>query len=169
MIGNLSDAAVEAMSIATAESQRFSQYYVGTEHLFIGLCKMNDPDLARGFEEAGFDAVYWRRKVRAAISVAGSSTAAENIEITPTTRLFPLKIGQNVKAQLENDLSLELDAVPRLNGAIKTAVEVGDNGSRELFEKILIDEEHHVDWLEAQLHIISEIGVENYLAQQMHE
>ena len=85
------------------------------------------------------------------------------------TELFPLKIGQSVKAQLENDLALELDAVPRLNGAIKTAVEVGDNGSRELFEKILIDEEHHVDWLEAQLHIISEIGVENYLAQQMHE
>jgi bacterioferritin len=85
------------------------------------------------------------------------------------TELFPLKIGQNVKSQLENDLALELDAVPRLNGAIKTAVEVGDNGSRELFEKILIDEEHHVDWLEAQLHIIAEIGVENYLAQQMHE
>jgi bacterioferritin len=85
------------------------------------------------------------------------------------TELFPLKIGQNVKAQLQNDLALELDAVPRLNGAIKTAVEVGDNGSRELFEKILIDEEHHVDWLEAQLHIISEIGVENYLAQQMHD
>ncbi len=85
------------------------------------------------------------------------------------TELFPLKIGQNVKAQLENDLALELAAVPRLNGAIKTAVEVGDNGSRELFEKILIDEEHHVDWLEAQLHIISEIGVENYLAQQMHD
>ncbi len=85
------------------------------------------------------------------------------------TELFPLKIGQSVKAQLENDLALELAAVPRLNGAIKTAVEVGDNGSRELFEKILIDEEHHVDWLEAQLHIISEIGVENYLAQQMHD
>jgi len=85
------------------------------------------------------------------------------------TELFPLKIGQNVKAQFENDLSLELDAVPRLNAAIKTAVEVGDNGSRELFEKILIDEEHHVDWLEAQLHIIAEIGVENYLAQQLHE
>ena len=85
------------------------------------------------------------------------------------TELFPLKIGQSVKAQLENDLALELDAVPRLNGAIKTAVEVGDNGSRELFEKVLIDEEHHVDWLEAQLHIIAEIGVENYLAQQMHE
>ena len=83
--------------------------------------------------------------------------------------LFPLKIGQNVKDQLGNDLALEFAAVTRLNNAIKTAVEAGDNGSRELFEKILIDEEHHVDWLEAQLHAIQEIGIENYLAQQMHE
>ena len=83
--------------------------------------------------------------------------------------LFPLKIGQNVKDQLGNDLALEFAAVTRLNNAIKTAVEAGDNGSRELFEKILIDEEHHVDWLEAQLHAIQEIGIENYLAQQLHE
>ena len=83
--------------------------------------------------------------------------------------LFPLKIGQNVKDQLGNDLALEFAAVTRLNNAIKTAVEAADNGSRDLFEKILIDEEHHVDWLEAQLHAIQEIGIENYLAQQLHE
>ena len=69
----------------------------------------------------------------------------------------------------ENDLALEVAAVARLNSAIATAVEAGDNGSRELFEKILTDEEHHIDWLEAQLHIIQEIGIENYLAQQVHE
>jgi bacterioferritin len=85
------------------------------------------------------------------------------------TELFPLRIGRTVPEQLSNDLALELDAIPRLNAAIKVAVEVGDNGSRELFEKILTDEEHHVDWLEAQLHIIEEIGAENYLAQQIHE
>jgi bacterioferritin len=83
--------------------------------------------------------------------------------------LFPLKIGATVKEQLENDLSLEIAAVARLNSAIKTAVEAGDNGSRDLFEKILTDEEGHIDWLEAQLHMIQEIGIENYLAQQMHE
>ena len=83
MIGNLSESAVDAMTIATAESQRFSQYYVGTEHLFIGLCKVNDSELAEAFQEAGFDPVYWRRKVRAAISVAGASTAGENIDLTP--------------------------------------------------------------------------------------
>jgi bacterioferritin len=83
--------------------------------------------------------------------------------------LFPLRIGQNVKQQLENDLQLEYAAVARLNDAIRKAVEVGDNGSRDLFEKILTDEEHHIDYLEAQLHIVQEAGYENYLAQQMKE
>jgi bacterioferritin len=83
--------------------------------------------------------------------------------------LFPLRIGQNVKQQFENDLALELEAIPRLNKAIEAAIAAGDNGSRELFEKILIDEEHHVDYLEAQLHMIQELGYENYLAQQIKE
>ena len=47
-------------------------------------------------------------------------------------------------------------------------VAAGDNGSRELLEKILVDEEEHVDWLEAQLHAIEEMGIQNYLAQQLH-
>ena len=85
------------------------------------------------------------------------------------TDMFPIKVGRNVKEQLENDLKLELDAIPRLNAAIKQATEVADNASRELFEEILVDEEHHVDWLEAQLHMIQEIGFDNYLAQQMHK
>jgi bacterioferritin len=85
------------------------------------------------------------------------------------TELFPIRIGQNVKAQFENDLALELEAVPRLNKAVAVATGVGDNGSRELFEKILVDEEEHVDWLEAQLHMIQEVGIENYLAAQINE
>jgi len=84
------------------------------------------------------------------------------------TELFPIKVGGDVKAQLENDLALELDAVPRLNAAIKAASEAGDNGSRELFKQILLEEEHHIDYLEGQLHIVEEIGLDNYLAQQMH-
>jgi bacterioferritin len=85
------------------------------------------------------------------------------------SELFPLRIGKDVKAQFENDLKLELEAVPRLNEAIKVATEAGDNGSRELFEKILVDEEEHVDWLEAQLHMISEVGLQNYLAEQIRD
>ena len=83
--------------------------------------------------------------------------------------LLPLRIGKNVKQQFENDLALELEALPRLNAAIKHATEVGDNGSRDLFEKILVDEEEHVDWLEAQLHMISEVGLDNFLATQIHK
>lgn len=79
------------------------------------------------------------------------------------TELFPLRIGANIKQQFENDLAVELEALPRLNRAIRTATEEHDNGSRELFEKILVDEEHHVDFLEAQLHQIAEMGYENYL------
>jgi bacterioferritin len=82
---------------------------------------------------------------------------------------FKINIGQNVKAQIENDLQVELDAVKRLNDGIATCVKAGDNGSRDLLEGILTDEEEHIDWLEAQLHSIEEMGIENYLAQQLHE
>lgn len=81
--------------------------------------------------------------------------------------LFTLRIGQSVKEQIQFDLDLEYQAVPRLNRAVNAAVAAGDNGSRDLFESILKDEEHHVDYLEAQLHMISEMGYENYLAQNM--
>jgi bacterioferritin len=82
---------------------------------------------------------------------------------------FKINIGQNVKAQLQNDLNVEYDAVKRLNAGIETCVNAGDNGSRELLEKILVDEEEHIDWLEAQLHAIGQMGIENYLAQQLDE
>ena len=92
------------------------------------------------------------------------------LEGTPNmTDIGPIKVGKNVKAQLENDLTLELDAVKHLNGAIRAAVEAGDNASRALFEEILKDEEEHVDYLEGQLHAMGEMGVENYVAQQLHK
>jgi bacterioferritin len=78
-----------------------------------------------------------------------------------------LTIGQNVRDQLNNDLKLELDAVAMYNHAVKVARDEGDNASRELFERLLKDEETHVDWLEAQLHLIQEIGYERYLSQQL--
>ena len=81
--------------------------------------------------------------------------------------LNPLKVGQNVKEQYECDLSLELEAVPQLNAAIEDAVAAGDNGSRDLFETILKDEEDHVDWLEAQMQAIDDMGLGVYLSQQL--
>jgi bacterioferritin len=82
---------------------------------------------------------------------------------------FKINIGQNLKQQLQNDLDLEYNAVKRLNDGIKQCVATGDNGSRELLEKILVDEEHHIDWLEGQLYMIKEMTYENYLAQQIGE
>ncbi len=92
------------------------------------------------------------------------------LEGTPNmTDIGPIKVGKNVKAQLENDMALELAAVKQLNGAIKLATEAGDNASRALFEEILADEEDHVDHIEGQLHALAEMGLENYVAQQLHK
>ena len=80
-----------------------------------------------------------------------------------------LNIGKNVKEQLESDLKLEISAVALYNNAVKLAREEGDNASRELFERLLKDEEQHVDWLEAQVYLIQEIGYERYLSQQIKD
>jgi len=85
------------------------------------------------------------------------------------TDYFKINIGQNVKAQIQNDLNVEYDAVKRLNAGVETCVNAGDNGSRDLLEGILTDEEEHIDYLEAQLHAIGEMGIENFLAQHLHE
>jgi bacterioferritin len=85
------------------------------------------------------------------------------------TEPMKINIGSNVKDQLEGDLKLELEGVAMYNQAVKVAREEGDNASRELFERILKEEEGHVDWLEAQLHQIKELGYERYLSQQIRE
>lgn len=82
-------------------------------------------------------------------------------------RLGKLNIGETVPEQFESDLKLEHEALERLRRGIELCVKHGDYGTRELFERILRDEEHHVDWLEAQLAIIKEIGKEKYLAEQL--
>ena len=84
-------------------------------------------------------------------------------------RLFPVRVGETVAEQLELDLAVEHEAVPRLNRAIELCVEVGDNGTRELLADILVSEEEHVDWLETQLETIRQIGLELYLSQQLQD
>lgn len=82
-------------------------------------------------------------------------------------RLGKINIGETVKEQLSVDLALENEALPRLNAGIEQLRQSGDNGSRLLLEQILASEEQHVDWLEAQLELIAQIGEANYLAQQI--
>jgi bacterioferritin len=83
-------------------------------------------------------------------------------------RYFPLHIGETVPEQFEADLQLEREAISRLNKGIELAVAKSDNGTRELLADILVEEEEHADWLETQLETIRQIGLEHYLAQQLH-
>ncbi len=83
------------------------------------------------------------------------------------SQLNPMHIGAEVEEQLRNDLGAELDAVKAYNRGVRLSVELEDNGTRSLFESILTDEEEHVDWLEAQLDQIAQMGIQDYLGQQL--
>jgi bacterioferritin len=84
-------------------------------------------------------------------------------------RLNPVRVGESVPEQMDVDLALEMEAVARLNTAIQLCHERNDNGTREMLEDMLRQEEEAVDWTEAQIGIIKEIGKENYLAEHIHE
>ncbi|BAJ64736.1 bacterioferritin [Anaerolinea thermophila] len=85
------------------------------------------------------------------------------------SQLNPMHIGATVAEMLEKDHASEADAVKAYNQAVRLCVEEGDNGSRALLESILNDEEDHIDWLEAQLDQIRQMGLENYLSQQLED
>jgi len=80
-----------------------------------------------------------------------------------------LNIGKEVKQQLENDLALEVSAVADYNQAVATCQKAGDNATADMLKEILKDEEEHVDFLETQLSLIKDLGLENYLLEQMGE
>ncbi len=80
-----------------------------------------------------------------------------------------IRVGTNIKEQFENDLKLETSGVNAYNAAVDLCIQLKDGGSRDLVEKILVESEEHVDWLETQLEIIDKIGLENYLLSQLGE
>lgn len=84
-------------------------------------------------------------------------------------RLNPLRVGEEPVEQHKLDLALELEAVERLNKSIALCRDKADNGTRELLEAVLKDEEDGIDWLEAQLHLVEKVGKERYLAEQIHD
>ncbi len=89
-------------------------------------------------------------------------TPEVNVPLTP-------QVGANVQKQLEIDLKDEIEAVHQYNDSIKVCVAEKDEGSRELFEEMIEDEERHVDFLEAQLHSLNEMGIANYLSEMLHK
>lgn len=143
--------------VLTAELTAINQYFVHAE-----MC-----------ENWGYERLV---KVVRKHSIGEMKHAEEVIErilflegIPNVQRLGKINLGENVPEMLKLDYQLELDALPRLNKGIEVCRELGDNNSRHLLEEILEDEEEHVDWIEAQLSLIEQVGAQNYLAQQIKE
>ena len=82
-------------------------------------------------------------------------------------RYHKLHVGETVKEQFEADLQVEYSAIAFLNQGIEACRKAGDNGTEDLFTKILVGEDEHTDWLETQLELIRQVGEQNYLTQQM--
>jgi bacterioferritin len=92
------------------------------------------------------------------------------LEGTPEiARYDVIRVGSDVKEQLENDLILETRGVNAYNAAIELCTQLKDNGSRELLDGILVESEEHVDWLETQLSLINDVGLQLYLQHQIGE
>jgi bacterioferritin len=85
------------------------------------------------------------------------------------SQLNPIHVGDEVPDQFQRDLEAEQEAVRAYNTAIRQAVEAGDNGTRDMLESILHDEEDHIDWIEAQIDQVRQVGAQNYLAQQIND
>ena len=141
--------------VLTAQLTSINQYFVHAE-----MC-----------ENWGYERL---QKVIRKHSIGEMKHAEELIErvlflegIPNVQRLWPIRIGENVHEIFKADYALEMEALPRLNQGIETCRELGDNNTRRLLEEILEDEEKHVDWLEAQLSLIEQVGLQNYLAEQM--
>jgi len=82
-------------------------------------------------------------------------------------KLNKLRVGETVREQLESDLQLEYSAIAFLNQGVAASRELADNASKDLFERILVSEEEHTDWIETQLELIRQVGEQNYLSQQI--
>lgn len=137
-----------------AELTAISQYFLHAEmqenwgyHRLGGIVKKQSIDEMRHAEQV----------IERILFLDGNPKLGMSLKLSP---------GTNVKAQLEGDLALEIEAVAQYNAAIAVCVAEGDNTSRDLFQRFLVDEERHVDFLEAQLQIIEDVGIQNYLLQQ---
>jgi len=141
--------------VLTAELTAINQYMVHAE-------MVSNWGYKKLYEHVRHEAIQEMQHAEALIERVLYLEGVPNVQ-----RLGVINIGETVKEQLESDLKLEYDAVNRLNPGLARARELGDTGSALLLEKILKDEEEHVDWIEAQLDAIKQMGIENYLAQQL--
>lgn len=117
--------------------------------------------LAEKFREIAFSEM---RDAQAAIDRVLFFDGVPNLQ-----RLNPVTLGETVPEQLEVGVRVEREALAWLNRAVATCVETGDQGSREFFAAHIADEEEHLDWLEAQVALVEQLGESHYLAQQLRE
>lgn len=141
--------------VLTAELTAINQYFVHAE-----MCN-----------DWGYEALYKAIRAESIDEMKHAERLIERIlylnGVPNVQRLGKINIGETVAEQLQADLALEYLAVPRLQKGIELCTERGDEGTRVLLSEILVSEEEHIDWLESQLEQIDQMGIENYLAQQV--
>jgi bacterioferritin len=137
------------------ELTAISQYMVHSEMCNSwGYARLHDAVEARAMDE-----------MKHAEKLIGRIIFFEGMPIV--NKINPMHIGINVEDQLNHDHEAEAGAVRNYNEAIKQAAELGDNGTRDLLTDILMEEENHIDWLEAQQEQIMQMGIQNYLSVQI--
>ena len=141
--------------VLTAELTAVNQYFLDAKMLD----NWGYEGLAKKVRDASFDEM---RDAEALIDRILYLDGHPNLQ-----RLGTLLIGESPAEKLEASAALERTAIDRLNAAVELAVSLHDNGSRELFAKMLVGEEDHLDWIETQLHLIAELGEKAYLAEQL--
>jgi len=152
------DAVIEALqNVLTAELTAINEYFVHAE-----MCE--DWGYERLGKKIKMDSIEEMKHAEKVIERMLFLDAKPNM-----TKPLNVKIGDTLPEMFKNDLALEYEAVAHLNKIIQVAAEHGDNGTRELFEQILKDEEGHVDWLESQLTMIEQMGLANYLTAMLAE
>ena len=149
---------IEALNeVLTAELTAINQYFIHAK-----MC-----------ENWGYQRLYKKKREESIGEMKDADAIMERIlyldGIPNMQRLFPVRVGEDPIEQHRLDLTVETEAIKRLNDAIALCREKGDNGTRHLLEGILQGEEAGADWLEAQLHIVEEIGKEQYLGEQIRD
>ena len=152
------DKVIERLNdVLTAELTAINQYFIH----------------ARMCENWGFEKLWKKIRAESIDEMKHADALIERIlylEGVPNLqKLHKVNVGETVPEQFNLDLQLEKEAIKMLNESIELCRTLADNGSRELFEKILHAEEEHTDWLETQIGLLKQLGEAHYLAQQMHE
>ncbi len=142
-------------NLLSDELTAISQYMVHSE-----MCdNWRYQELHKAIEERAITEMKHAEKLIARILFLDGTPIVSNLK--------KINVGADIEAQFKNDLEAELGAVKGYNDGIRLAYELGDNGSRELMDSILTDEEEHVDWLEAQQGQIQVMGLQAYLVEQV--